>query len=646
MTYNNDNNKNKNKFFRKYSNTNNGIVSNNNNNNISNKNKKSTPYQSEAELKYYVYYIDGAKQADNYTTTTEAILNYIQKKYEEGADIRLALETMKDVDLSQYKPKKEVVDPTDKEPDEIKLEEEENNIIYNGEVKLYLNRNNKYRTNMTSAYTLIYNQCNKAVVTQIKARQDYDEIINNPIKLLQAIKEITHRCQDDVYPIKSIYYSMKKVFTIEQSNQGINEYKESFDNAVNVIESQGGKLHLQGYIEQLPDYSKADAITKLRMKTEAYNKLLAFAFMMGADQTKCGKLVEDLNNKFALGEDKFPEDVKKAVSMIIKYKNRGNNPNVGKPKNNGNNNNNNKNDVNNNNNVDGQSIFANYNKNNEDNDGKIYCYACGKAGYTKKNCPDCNNKNPNANGNNKKKVNFAQDGDASSSGGSSTTPSTSSKSNSNGSNNGILNNIRRGWINVNVNSNVCGSINLSQYEAFESYLRTWLLLDTASTDDIFCDESQLDDIHEVKEVLALNTNAGTIYTNLKGTLPGYGLVWYCPHAITNIISFKNTRKKFLIKYEEEQDVFKVLTKNNVIKFEASKEGLYYLDLTLDHSKKEETTGVALIQTVDENLQGYTPRQQERAKKACEFLITTGCPSVDDLKLIISNNGMKNCLVMV
>ena len=40
-----------------------------------------------------------------------------------------------------------------------------------------------------------------------------------------------------------------------------------------------------------------------------------------------GKLVEDLANQFALGEDKHPEDITNATNMVVNYKNYVNDPN-------------------------------------------------------------------------------------------------------------------------------------------------------------------------------------------------------------------------------------------------------------------------------------------------------------------------------
>eukprot|EP00529_Nitzschia_sp_RCC80_P034701 CAMPEP_0113456038 /NCGR_PEP_ID=MMETSP0014_2-20120614/8681_1 /TAXON_ID=2857 /ORGANISM="Nitzschia sp." /LENGTH=124 /DNA_ID=CAMNT_0000347479 /DNA_START=647 /DNA_END=1021 /DNA_ORIENTATION=- /assembly_acc=CAM_ASM_000159 len=57
------------------------------------------------------------------------------------------------------------------------------------------------------------------------------------------------------------------------------------------------------------------------------------------------------------------------------------------------------------------------------------------------------------------------------------------------------------------------------------------------------------------------------------------------------------------------------------------------------------TGVSLVQSVDENMNFYTARQIETAKKARELLHALGSPSVEDLKKAI-RIGIKNSPVSI
>ena len=52
----------------------------------------------------------------------------------------------------------------------------------------------------------------------------------------------------------------------------------------------------------------------------------------------------------------------------------------------------------------------------------------------------------------------------------------------------------------------------------------WILLDSQSTVDLFCNADLLSNLRVVKEKLSIHCNAGNITTNMVGNLQGYGTV--------------------------------------------------------------------------------------------------------------------------
>jgi predicted enzyme related to lactoylglutathione lyase len=70
-----------------------------------------------------------------------------------------------------------------------------------------------------------------------------------------------------------------------------------------------------------------------------------------------------------------------------------------------------------------------------------------------------------------------------------------------------------------------------------------ILLDSESSTSIFSNPSYVKDIHETAEMLKLVTNGGKLFTNLKATVPGFGLVWYAPKSMTNIFSLAEMEEK-------------------------------------------------------------------------------------------------------
>jgi hypothetical protein len=71
---------------------------------------------------------------------------------------------------------------------------------------------------------------------------------------------------------------------------------------------------------------------------------------------------------------------------------------------------------------------------------------------------------------------------------------------------------------------------------------SWILLDSQSTVDVFCNAKMLTNVQEAKRHLTLHCNSGTVQVTMKGDLHGYGSVRYHPNGIANILSLNNVQK--------------------------------------------------------------------------------------------------------
>lgn len=82
------------------------------------------------ELKDNVYTVGDAKQADRYSKTTESIVNYIQRNYDDGQEVKDALVKLQNADMEEYRP-----DDNDVDEDEISYVEK---MILQEKVKEYM----------------------------------------------------------------------------------------------------------------------------------------------------------------------------------------------------------------------------------------------------------------------------------------------------------------------------------------------------------------------------------------------------------------------------------------------------------------------------------------------------------------------------
>ena len=75
-------------------------------------------------------------------------------------------------------------------------------------------------------------------------------------------------------------------------------------------------------------------------------------------------------------------------------------------------------------------------------------------------------------------------------------------------------------------------------------IKNWILLDTGSLTDIFCDPNLLGGVSKDPRGLVLHTNGGILECDQKGEFTKYGKVWHDCWALTNIFSFYNLQSKF------------------------------------------------------------------------------------------------------
>jgi hypothetical protein len=168
---------------------------------------------------------------------------------------------------------------------------------------------------------------------------------------------------------------------------------------------------------------------------------------------------------------------------------------------------------------------------------------------------------------------------------------------------------------------------------------TWLLLDNQSTVDEFANGDMLKDIHQVDDEMVIALNGGSNVTLEMGMLPGYGLVWYDPVGIANIVSLSKLKEKYHVLFNSDSNIF-VVTKpdGTMFEFKQSESGLlYYYDLASNKHK-----GVVMVDTVASKKSRYTNEDYSQAVLACQLQIRVGRPSTKDFLQIVARNQLPNC----
>ncbi len=108
-------------------------------------------------------------------------------------------------------------------------------------------------------------------------------------------------------------------------------------------------------------------------------------------------------------------------------------------------------------------------------------------------------------------------------------------------------------------------------------------------------------------------------------MENYGLVWYHPQAITNILSLSNVTKRYRVSYDSDvAEVFTMHKPEGDRHFVQIAEGLYRFDTRDD-------ANFSFLMTSESVRNNFSQREYDLAKRARDLHAMIGFPSDSDYK---------------
>ena len=109
-------------------------------------------------------------------------------------------------------------------------------------------------------------------------------------------------------------------------------------------------------------------------------------------------------------------------------------------------------------------------------------------------------------------------------------------------------------------------------------LKDLILLDSDSTDTVFCNPDYVLNIRDTKETLQVLTNGGLMKSQQKCDIPHLGECWFNRDSITNIIVMCDMRNKFRITMDTRKEAaLLVHMGDKAVKFKEWPNGLYAMN---------------------------------------------------------------------
>ena len=280
----------------------------------SNKKKSSTP-----ELKFDVQ--GPGKVIAQYATVQDVIVKYILKSYINGEDIVDSINNLAKMDMKSKAPTREISTETDKE--KAKVDQDGLDIDYQDERQAWRERRDRFDSNWTRAFGLIYqNYCTKAMQQRIDQHPDFDSKINkNPVELLKAIKQLTRDPVRKRYPAASMTDALARFINPRQkADTDFMDHVTYMKQQRDVLKSHLGSHFLDSFVETTPEYTKlTDANEKQAMKDGMFDQWSAYILLRSCDQTKYGSLTKRFVTDYSLGKDICPKTFRDMTDALVQH---------------------------------------------------------------------------------------------------------------------------------------------------------------------------------------------------------------------------------------------------------------------------------------------------------------------------------------
>ena len=599
----------------------NGGNSNSGNRNNSNKRKNKgnsqltkIPAHLKGEIESlgnHVFVVGSSLQADAFTGTKKAIVEYAGRVLTHyPQDITSMMNSNTETRfLDPPYPAEEVVTKYNREGKTFQVREVPASQlkIWEKKVDRIIQRKEHYESNKHRVFNIIMGQCTPSVRAKVESNADFTTYRDRSdvLELLNLIKNIAFKGESKRSPKVSSVMALRSLLNLkQQEDEHISDFYKRWNNQFDVVSGIYGSLESTVASARVENDGTLTDREKAAKKSSETESLKGVMFLLATDRKKYGRLIDDLANTYAgTKTDPYPVSVADALERLDSFQNpdRFMERKLNKSRNNS---------TNNGNSSSTRSSGVAFSQGNTGKGGGgkkgPVCWHCNEPGHVKSKCPKLGQSHAQEQASQEieRQLSFAQ------------------LSNCFAQSKGVCSN----------------AMEFAFRSGLSKDMRLWLLLDSESTADIFCNKALLSNVREVDDQLDLHTNGGVLITKEKGYLKNYGDVWVNEKAMTNILALCNVRRKYRVTYDSEDgNVFKVYkTDGKVMIFKEAKNGLFY------HAIGHEE--FCMVHTVEENKQRFSERQFQRAKLAREVYHMVGAPSIKDYMNMVRFNLLKNCPV--
>jgi hypothetical protein len=253
---------------------------------------------------------------DNYNRNTKEIAEFAGRTYKYGSDARLAITNLAAPVF---------VEPADLADTGVSATRKrlwERQVDKLGKRELYLEEN------MKTIYSLVWGQCTDFMRQRLEALGNFKQMSTQggSIALLKAIKSLVYNFQSQKYLPHSLHLAAQQFYSCKQSKRMLTQsYIEEFQSCIDMIKESGGSIRYSPEMVKRLCKQKGtplkdmDKTATLAIQQEAEERYLAVAIMIGADRSRFGTLLEDLQNNYLQKRDNYPKTMAESYNLLTNW---------------------------------------------------------------------------------------------------------------------------------------------------------------------------------------------------------------------------------------------------------------------------------------------------------------------------------------
>ena len=264
----------------------------------------------EEELKGYLFSYGHPKQVEHYMRTMKAFDYYFGRKFTRAIH-GLVMEGVEgDFTIPEEPPGR---------PTTARMER------YRMELKLMLEREEKYKDDKSNVFHIIWAQCTPTMKNKLESVPKFSDLKRDKdvAGLMKTIKDLVFATDSVVYEPMVIQAQLRALVNLYQKgDEPLAKYHKAFMEQLEATQNKWGLLIPTKYNRPPPTEEEGGA-ENYEAPEIWHNRVLACLFLAGVNRKRHKSSIDALHNDFQLGKISYPQDIPSMMAYLSNRRGAG-----------------------------------------------------------------------------------------------------------------------------------------------------------------------------------------------------------------------------------------------------------------------------------------------------------------------------------